>query len=56
MVFYIIAAKDHSHEDEGAVENTLRNHILGSGPKSNGELYNVEVIHIHIMFCIPRSY
>lgn len=43
MVFYIIAAKDHASDEESKVEQILRQQILGGGPKSLGELYNVDV-------------
>ena len=49
MVFFIIAAKDHTTDDESKVEAVLRQQILGAGPKSNGELYNVDVkLPLHI--------
>ena len=42
MVFYIVAAH-LAEKDEADVERVMRTNCIGSGPKANGEVYNIEV-------------
>jgi hypothetical protein len=52
MVFYVIAASHPSGEDAD-IEKIIKNNVLGTGAKCNGELYTVEV---SFNFPIYRQY
>jgi len=42
MVFFIVACHLPDHE-EAQIEQVLNNNCIGSGPRSNGELYPITV-------------